>query len=88
MIFTYKVATGAEEVQKKGAERPDWTLMAKVTQHMETILLREKFLDWPDFSRVIQVKTQHKAKQVSLKIVVIHGVLLHKIIINMRFVKA
>ncbi|XP_049958498.1 supervillin [Schistocerca serialis cubense] len=39
-----------------GPERPSWALLGKVTQHMETILFREKFLDWPDFSRVIRSK--------------------------------
>lgn len=41
---------------KSAKRRPLWALIAKVTQHMETILFREKFLDWPDFTRVIQAK--------------------------------
>lgn len=41
---------------KSSKKRPLWSLIAKVTQHMETIMFREKFLDWPDFSRVIQAR--------------------------------
>ncbi|XP_034251138.1 supervillin isoform X3 [Thrips palmi] len=41
---------------KSAKRRPLWALIAKITQHMETILFREKFLDWPDFTRVIQAK--------------------------------
>nr|CAD7587262.1 unnamed protein product [Timema genevievae] len=43
-------------VSKQSSTRPPWALLAKVTQHMETILFREKFLDWPDFTRVIRIK--------------------------------
>ncbi|KAJ1529946.1 hypothetical protein ONE63_006674 [Megalurothrips usitatus] len=45
-----------ESGMKSAKKRPLWSLIAKVTQHMETILFREKFLDWPDFTRVIQAK--------------------------------
>ncbi|XP_071451074.1 supervillin isoform X2 [Hetaerina americana] len=40
-----------------GGRRPEWAMLGKVNQHMETVLFREKFLDWPDFSRVIRVKS-------------------------------
>jgi supervillin len=38
----------------KGAKRPEWALLGKVNQNMETILFREKFLNWPDKSRLIK----------------------------------
>lgn len=41
---------------KTGKPRPAWTLFGKANQHMEPVLFREKFPDWPDSSRLIQVK--------------------------------
>ncbi|KAK3915554.1 Supervillin [Frankliniella fusca] len=54
---------------KSAKKRPVWALIAKVTQNMETILFREKFLDWPDFTRIIQTKgDQNKDKAVDASV--------------------
>lgn len=47
----------------KGPARPDWALLGKVNQNMETILFREKFLNWPDKSRLIKPDTERVAKK-------------------------
>lgn len=36
---------------KSAGSKPDWCILAKITQHMETILFREKFIDWPEYER-------------------------------------
>ncbi|KAG7295776.1 hypothetical protein JYU34_020830 [Plutella xylostella] len=43
---------------KTSKTRPEWAILSKISQHMETILFKEKFVDWPDYSRVIKVKPQ------------------------------
>uniref|UniRef100_A0A1B0D7W5 Uncharacterized protein n=1 Tax=Phlebotomus papatasi TaxID=29031 RepID=A0A1B0D7W5_PHLPP len=40
-----------EIVRRTKPMYPEWCLLARITQHMETILFREKFLDWPDYTR-------------------------------------
>ncbi|XP_060534945.1 supervillin-like isoform X2 [Cylas formicarius] len=46
----------AGEPAQKASKRPDWALFCRITQHRETILFTEKFLDWPHFSRVIRAR--------------------------------
>lgn len=55
---------------KKEFQRPDWCLLGKLTQHMETILFREKFLDWPNAAGVIKIKQPDEKEQVDAKIIV------------------
>jgi supervillin len=48
----------------KGTKRPSWAILGKVNQNMETILFREKFLNWPDKSRLIKEKENVGKKKI------------------------
>lgn len=47
-------------------KRPDWAILGKVNQNMETILFREKFLNWPDKSRLIKPCKENVGKKKSV----------------------
>lgn len=47
-----------QKISLKGSKRPDWAVFTKINQHMEPVLFKEKFFDWPDLSRIIKVKSQ------------------------------
>ena len=40
----------------RSATRPEWALIGKVNQNMETIVFKEKFIDWPEAGKLIRVK--------------------------------
>ena len=44
------------------SSRPGWTILGRINSCMETILFREKFLDWPDKTRVIGSRAGDKDK--------------------------
>ncbi|KAL6267220.1 hypothetical protein P5V15_000296 [Pogonomyrmex californicus] len=49
---------------KSAKNRPEWCLLAKLTQHVETILFREKFLDWPNVTNAIKTRGRNDARQI------------------------
>ena len=44
---------GSRREMVREETRPEWTVLGRINSCMETILFREKFLDWPDKTRVI-----------------------------------
>uniref|UniRef100_A0A673YUD0 Supervillin a n=1 Tax=Salmo trutta TaxID=8032 RepID=A0A673YUD0_SALTR len=50
-------------IPRKGQGRPDWAVFGRLTQHNETTLFKEKFLDWTDSKKKGTIKNGHDPEQ-------------------------
>uniref|UniRef100_A0A8C7K9D4 Supervillin a n=1 Tax=Oncorhynchus kisutch TaxID=8019 RepID=A0A8C7K9D4_ONCKI len=50
-------------IPRKGQGRPDWAMFGRLTQHNETTLFKEKFLDWTDSKKKGTIKNGHDPEQ-------------------------
>ncbi|XP_036892952.1 supervillin isoform X7 [Sturnira hondurensis] len=50
-------------IPRKGQGRPDWAIFGRLTEHNETILFKEKFLDWTELKRPTEKNASELAQQ-------------------------
>ncbi|XP_010619648.1 supervillin isoform X5 [Fukomys damarensis] len=50
-------------IPRKGQGRPDWAIFGRLTEHNETILFKEKFLDWTELKRPTEKNSGDFAQQ-------------------------
>uniref|UniRef100_A0A673YT36 Supervillin a n=1 Tax=Salmo trutta TaxID=8032 RepID=A0A673YT36_SALTR len=55
-------------IPRKGQGRPDWAVFGRLTQHNETTLFKEKFLDWTDSKKKGTIKNGHEHLNESNKV--------------------
>ncbi|XP_017841740.1 supervillin isoform X13 [Drosophila busckii] len=77
--LNYATIVGRRELNeftKRSTHRPEWCILGRITQNMETVLFKEKFSDWPELDRE-DLEKDYLANGVSV-VRALNGALLHK----------